>query len=72
VEPVPDRATVMLLECAAFLPPQEAQYDTFRLPVTLPAVWGAKETDKLVLRCGATVRGRLGATKLNPAPETLA
>ena len=54
------------------LPPQEAQYETFKLPVTLPAVWGAKETDKLALCCGATVMGRLGPAKLNPVPEIVA
>jgi hypothetical protein len=58
---------VLALECAVFLPPQEAPYETFRLPVKLPAVWGANETDKRALSCGATVMGRLGPAKLNPA-----
>lgn len=72
MEPVPDKATVVLLECTVFLPPQEAQYETFRLPVMLPEVWGVKETDKLALCCGATVKGRLGPAKPNPVPETVA
>ena len=61
-----------LLECSVFFPPQEAEYEMLRFPTMLPAVCGANEIDKLPLCCGATVMGRLGPTKLNPLPVTVA
>lgn len=39
------------------------------LPLTLPAAWGAKETDKLVVCFGHSVIGRLGPAKLKPVPD---
>jgi hypothetical protein len=43
-----------------------------RFPMMLPVVCGANDIDKLTFFCGATVMGRLGPTKLNPLPETVA
>jgi hypothetical protein len=63
---------VTLLECNVPFPPQEAEYEMLRFPMMLPAVCGANNIDKLMVFCGATVIGRLGPTKLNPLPETVA
>ena len=71
-EPVPDKAKVAMFECTMFLPPHEAPYVMLKLPLTLPAVRGANETDKFALCWGATAMGRLGPEKLNPVPETVA
>src|SRR5207245_2863303 len=43
-----------------------------RLPVTLPALAGAKAALKLVFCPGVRVRGRLSPPTLRPLPETLA
>src|SRR5579859_248528 len=41
-----------------------------RVPLTLPAIWGANETLSPALCRGPTVMGRRGPAKLNPVPET--
>src|SRR5207245_4737423 len=50
----------------------EASETTEMLPVTLPAVFGAKTTLKVKLCPGITVTGRLNPFTLKPAPVRLA
>ena len=52
-------------------PPQDAKYVTAMLPLVVPAVCGAKETERIVPCRGSKVRGRLGPAKLNPVPDVV-
>lgn len=61
-----------LFECEVLCPPQDAEPDTLRVPLRIPAICGAKHTYRLTVCCGARVIGRLGLAKVNPVPETVA
>lgn len=63
---------MVLLEWVVLWPPQDAEYEMFRLPLRAPLVGGAKETDKPALCCGDNVKGRVGPTNAKPRPETAA
>jgi hypothetical protein len=43
---------------------------TTELPLAVPAVFGANETEMFTAFCGAKVTGRVGPTKLKPVPKT--
>ena len=65
--PVPANEALAVLVCVLPLPPHAW---TVRLPLTLPAALGSKETDRFADAEGAIVIGRPGPAKASPAPET--